>query len=265
MLARRRRRPRSTRRWRATPRSRPGSWPPSRSRHPRCPACRRRRRSERLDRTRCAPARRRDPRCSESPPIDRADRPARRPSEKSETACSVPPVRAATPIGGRHGTAGLDPRQSGQAQGGSRDPHRRHPVLRRPHDRRCSRTSRSCGRPSRTPAIESIDTSDADSMPGVVAVYTADDDGARRPPRLRDAAADDELRPPLAKGKVRFVGDIVAAVVAETKAPGGRRGRSRDRRLRPAARGRRPRRGARRRCAAIFTNGRPATSRSAPR
>jgi aerobic carbon-monoxide dehydrogenase large subunit len=62
--------------------------------------------------------------------------------------------------------------------------------------------------------IESIDTSDAVGMPGVVAVYTNDNlpmgdyigpIGPTHP------------RPPLAKGKVRFVGDIVAAVVAETR------------------------------------------------
>ena len=64
--------------------------------------------------------------------------------------------------------------------------------------------------------IESIDTSDAVSMPGVVAVYTADDldlpdshGFAMLPPTMN--------RPPLARGRVRFVGDIVAMVVAETK------------------------------------------------
>ena len=77
-------------------------------------------------------------------------------------------------------------------------------------------------------------------MPGVVAVYTAadfdlpDEHGfIMLPPTMN--------RPPLAQDKVRFVGDIVAMVVAETKAAGHRRGRSGDRRLRPAARGRRPR------------------------
>ena len=42
-------------------------------------------------------------------------------------------------------------------------------------------------------------------------------------------------RPPLARDRVRFVGDIVAMVVAETEGAGGRRRRSGDRRLRPAA------------------------------
>ena len=79
-------------------------------------------------------------------------------------------------------------------------------------------TSRSSGRRSRTRAIEMRSTSTRrGTMPGVVAVYTAGDLDAARPPRLRDAAADDE--PAAARrGKVRFVGDIVAMVVAETKA-----------------------------------------------
>src|SRR6266567_7788100 len=64
--------------------------------------------------------------------------------------------------------------------------------------------------------IQSIDTSEAVAMPGVVGVYTAEDldlepvkGFAMIPPALS--------RPPLARGVVRFVGDIVAAVVAETR------------------------------------------------
>lgn len=64
--------------------------------------------------------------------------------------------------------------------------------------------------------IESIDTGDAAASPGVVAVYTAenlelaDHQGfIMLPPTMN--------RPPLAKDRVRFVGDIVAAVVAQTK------------------------------------------------
>jgi len=66
-------------------------------------------------------------------------------------------------------------------------------------------------------SIGSIDTSEAESMPGVVKVYTADNLGLDPiagfpmfPPAFN--------RPPLAVGKVRLVGDIVAAVVAETQA-----------------------------------------------
>ena len=65
--------------------------------------------------------------------------------------------------------------------------------------------------------IESIDTDDAKAMPGVVAVYTngdldlADHHGfVMLPPTMN--------RPPLAREKVRFVGDIVAMIVAESKA-----------------------------------------------
>ena len=66
-------------------------------------------------------------------------------------------------------------------------------------------------------AVEGIDTSDAAAMPGVLAVYTADDldlpdhhGFMMLPPTMN--------RPPLARDRVRYVGDIVAMVVAETKA-----------------------------------------------
>src|SRR3954469_4294590 len=64
--------------------------------------------------------------------------------------------------------------------------------------------------------IQGIDTSDAETMPGVVAVYTAsnldlpDYHGFMMLPATMN-------RPPLARDRVRFVGDIVAMVVAETK------------------------------------------------
>jgi len=65
--------------------------------------------------------------------------------------------------------------------------------------------------------VESIDTTDARTMPGVVAVYTATDldlpdqhGFVMLPPTMN--------RPLLARERVRFVGDIVAMVVAETKA-----------------------------------------------
>lgn len=64
--------------------------------------------------------------------------------------------------------------------------------------------------------IKSIDIGDAESMPGVLGVYTSDNTDigavqlfAMMPPTLS--------RPALAKGKVRFVGDILAMVVAETQ------------------------------------------------
>ena len=87
--------------------------------------------------------------------------------------------------------------------------------------------------------IRAIDTAGAAKMPGVLGVYTAADlqgygplkcvvpfnnrDGSPMKKPRRDA---------LAIGKVRYVGDPVAFVVAETLHPGqgrGRSGRSRDR------------------------------------
>jgi carbon-monoxide dehydrogenase large subunit len=60
--------------------------------------------------------------------------------------------------------------------------------------------------------IGSIDTSTAAAMPGVLAVYTADN--LQLPPNAGFFGAPHLTRPPLATGKVRFVGDIVAAVIA---------------------------------------------------
>ena len=64
--------------------------------------------------------------------------------------------------------------------------------------------------------IESIDLGDAESMPGVLAVYTSDNTDL---PSVQGFAMLPETfnRPPLASGKVRFVGDIIAMVVAETQ------------------------------------------------
>lgn len=64
--------------------------------------------------------------------------------------------------------------------------------------------------------IESIDKGDAEEMPGVVAVYTGDDLGLE--PLQGFAMVPAGLaRPPLARVVVRFVGDMVAMVVAETR------------------------------------------------
>ena len=64
--------------------------------------------------------------------------------------------------------------------------------------------------------INSIDTSDAEAVEGVVGVWTAD---TLDIPSFKAFGAfpDTVNRPPLAKGKVRFVGDIVAVVVAENR------------------------------------------------
>ncbi len=64
--------------------------------------------------------------------------------------------------------------------------------------------------------ITSIDTAAAKAMPGVVAVYTFDDLGVA--PQAGFVFLPAFARPPLATGKVRFVGEAVVAIVAETRA-----------------------------------------------
>jgi carbon-monoxide dehydrogenase large subunit len=65
--------------------------------------------------------------------------------------------------------------------------------------------------------IGDIDTSAAEAAPGVRAVYTAQT--LELPPQAGMIPMNPVCdRPPLAVGKVRFVGDVVAAVVADTKA-----------------------------------------------
>ncbi len=65
--------------------------------------------------------------------------------------------------------------------------------------------------------ITGIDTADAAAMPGVLAVYTAADIGL--PPKRVSMAHVPEsmVLPLLAVDRVRFVGELVAAVVAETR------------------------------------------------
>jgi carbon-monoxide dehydrogenase large subunit len=67
--------------------------------------------------------------------------------------------------------------------------------------------------------LVSIDTSDAVTMPGVVAVLTGDDltDVWVLPPRLA-VANKAMVRPMMAQGVVRFVGEPVAIVLAESRA-----------------------------------------------
>ena len=65
--------------------------------------------------------------------------------------------------------------------------------------------------------LVSIDTSEARAMPGVVGVYTADDLDV--PEYFLFMKVNPAVtRPSLAKDRVRFVGDIVAVVGAETRA-----------------------------------------------
>ena len=64
-----------------------------------------------------------------------------------------------------------------------------------------------------------VDISEAVNMPGVLAVYTAEnlELTAVNQSEFMDPSMN---RPPLASGRVRFVGDIIAAVVAESKSQG---------------------------------------------
>ncbi len=67
--------------------------------------------------------------------------------------------------------------------------------------------------------IVSIDTSEAEAMPGVIAVYTADTlDVPTFSGMMQVHPA--VSRPALARGRVHFVGDPVAVVVADTRAHG---------------------------------------------
>ena len=60
-----------------------------------------------------------------------------------------------------------------------------------------------------------VDISEAGNMPGVLAVYTSDN--LEMPAVNQSEFMDPSMnRPPLAVGRVRFVGDIIAAVVAES-------------------------------------------------
>ncbi len=101
--------------------------------------------------------------------------------------------------------------------------------------------------------IRSIDTAAAKAMPGVLAVLTGEDLAADKVGGLicgwmihsKDGTPMKAgPHPALAQGKVRYVGDHVAVVVAETLAQAQGRGRGHRRRLRGAAGGRRRRRGA---------------------
>jgi carbon-monoxide dehydrogenase large subunit len=72
--------------------------------------------------------------------------------------------------------------------------------------------------------LKAVDTSAARAMPGVVAIFTGEDMKVGSLPcgwliHNKDGSPMKEpAHPPLAQGKVRHVGDIVAVVVAETKA-----------------------------------------------
>src|SRR5436190_1049744 len=65
--------------------------------------------------------------------------------------------------------------------------------------------------------LRAVDTADAAGMPGVAGVFSAGDLDVPTAAGLM-VVNPDFARPPLAKGKVRFVGDIVAVVGAESRA-----------------------------------------------
>ena len=64
-------------------------------------------------------------------------------------------------------------------------------------------------------SVLDVDVSEAEAMPGVLAVYTSNnlEFAAVNQSEFMDPSMN---RPPLAVGRVRFVGDIIAAVIAET-------------------------------------------------
>ena len=72
--------------------------------------------------------------------------------------------------------------------------------------------------PSANGHVVSIDAAAARAAPGVVAVWTADDIGDIPPIDFRDAAVEalaPYRQPVLAHGRVRYVGEPVAAIFAE--------------------------------------------------
>ena len=66
--------------------------------------------------------------------------------------------------------------------------------------------------------INSVDLGDAESMPGVVAVYHAGNDLGMPSMQGFPMLPPDYNRPIFASDRVRFVGDVIAAVVAESQA-----------------------------------------------
>lgn len=66
--------------------------------------------------------------------------------------------------------------------------------------------------------IAGIDTEEAAAMPGVAGVFTASDLPALAPQRAVGEVPESMARPPLARDRVRFAGEPVAVVVAETRA-----------------------------------------------
>lgn len=68
--------------------------------------------------------------------------------------------------------------------------------------------------------LTSVETDAASDMPGVAGVFTAADLDLGPLPKAAPGVTDDTRRPLLASDRVRFVGDLVAVVVAETPQQG---------------------------------------------
>ena len=66
--------------------------------------------------------------------------------------------------------------------------------------------------------IASIDTSAAETLDGVIGVFTADDLDLITQPSVEGVTPVEISRPPLAQGSVAYVGEAVAAVVADSEA-----------------------------------------------
>ena len=66
--------------------------------------------------------------------------------------------------------------------------------------------------------LTEVDVTDATTAPGVVAVYTHADLDITAPPAMGGMLGEEVVRPYLADGRVRYVGEPVALVVAETPA-----------------------------------------------
>jgi aerobic carbon-monoxide dehydrogenase large subunit len=65
--------------------------------------------------------------------------------------------------------------------------------------------------------LSSVDVSAARAMPGVIAVYTNDDLGLAKLPTVMNMTPDSMTQTLLASGTVRFVGEPIVAVVAESR------------------------------------------------
>ena len=120
-------------------------------------------------------------------------------------------------------------------------PHRHRALHRRYRRCRAWRTPQSCAARTATRGFARSTRGRAKAAPGVVAVFTsADAEGALQPIPCAWLVPNSELKiapyRAMAKDVVRYVGDAVAVVVAESAHAGLRRARSDRRRLRTAAR-----------------------------